>query len=387
MARTWGEPPIFDFDALPHYELGERLGIFDFERAAKISGSRFAILRGDGARLQRALTSFMLDVAREHGYSEVAPPYLVRREAMVGHRAAAQVRGRGVPHRRRPVPHPDRRGAGHQSLRGRDSRGGAAADRARRVHAVLAARGGRRGQGHARIHPPAPVREGGDGPLHHTGDVARRARADHVARRARAAAARPALSRAAHVHRRPRASRSGRSTTSRCGRPGCGSGSRCRRARCSPTSRRDAPTSATARRRRRSRASCTRSTAARSACRARTTRCSRPISSATDRCVIPEPLRAYLGGHGTTCRVVTDDAIDPAWLNDRSAFQLNFVHGLRNPAGLHLQYELDGDRVFTDWTPGTRPRRLSRLHARRPASARCSTTRWAAARRCTGTGW
>jgi seryl-tRNA synthetase len=84
VARTWGDPPAFDFEPLPHYELGERLGIFDFERAAKISGSRFAILCGDGARLQRALTSFMLDVAREQGYSEIAPPYLVRREAMVG---------------------------------------------------------------------------------------------------------------------------------------------------------------------------------------------------------------------------------------------------------------------------------------------------------------
>jgi seryl-tRNA synthetase len=84
VARTWGAPPVFGFDALPHYELGERLGVFDFERAAKISGSRFAVLYGDGARLQRALTSFMLDVAREQGYSEVAPPYLVRREAMVG---------------------------------------------------------------------------------------------------------------------------------------------------------------------------------------------------------------------------------------------------------------------------------------------------------------
>jgi seryl-tRNA synthetase len=84
VARTWGAPPVFDFDALPHYELGERLGVFDFERAAKVSGSRFVVLRGDGARLQRALTSFMLDVAREHGYTEVAPPYLVRRDAMVG---------------------------------------------------------------------------------------------------------------------------------------------------------------------------------------------------------------------------------------------------------------------------------------------------------------
>jgi seryl-tRNA synthetase len=83
VVRTWGEPRRFDFDPLPHYELGERLGIFDFERAAKLSGSRFALLRGDGVRLQRALTSFMLDLAVEdHGYSEVAPPYLVRRAAM-----------------------------------------------------------------------------------------------------------------------------------------------------------------------------------------------------------------------------------------------------------------------------------------------------------------
>ncbi len=84
VARTWGEPPVFDFEAATHYDLGERLGVFDFERAAKLSGSRFVVLRGDGARLQRALTSFMLDVAREHGYTEIAPPYLVRREAMIG---------------------------------------------------------------------------------------------------------------------------------------------------------------------------------------------------------------------------------------------------------------------------------------------------------------
>ena len=84
VARTWGDAPAFSFDPLPHYEIGERLGMFDFERAAKVSGSRFVVLRGDGPRLQRALTSFMLDVAREHGYTELAPPHLVRREAMVG---------------------------------------------------------------------------------------------------------------------------------------------------------------------------------------------------------------------------------------------------------------------------------------------------------------
>ncbi len=83
--RTWGEPPRFDFEPRPHFELGDGLGIFDFERAAKISGARFAILRGEGARLQRGLIAWMLDIAtREHGYTEILPPYLVRRECMVG---------------------------------------------------------------------------------------------------------------------------------------------------------------------------------------------------------------------------------------------------------------------------------------------------------------
>src|SRR5205807_2904412 len=82
--RTWGTPPQFGFDPAPHYQLGERLGVFDFERAAKLSGARFALLKGAGAQLQRALTAFMLDTAGRAGYSEIAPPYLVRREAMVG---------------------------------------------------------------------------------------------------------------------------------------------------------------------------------------------------------------------------------------------------------------------------------------------------------------
>ncbi|MDB5063756.1 MAG: seryl-tRNA synthetase [Chloroflexi bacterium] len=83
--RTWGEPAEFSFTPRAHHDLGDRLGIFDFERAAKISGARFAVLRGEGARLQRALATYMLDMATtRNGYSEVAPPYLVRREAMVG---------------------------------------------------------------------------------------------------------------------------------------------------------------------------------------------------------------------------------------------------------------------------------------------------------------
>ncbi len=85
VVRTFGEPPRFDFQPKPHYELGEALGIFDFERAVKIAGSRFAVLKGEGARLERGLAHLMLDIAtREHGYTEISPPYLVSRECMVG---------------------------------------------------------------------------------------------------------------------------------------------------------------------------------------------------------------------------------------------------------------------------------------------------------------
>ena len=83
--KTWGERPEFDFPALPHWELGERLGILDFERAAKISGSRFVVHYGQGARLERALANFMLDLhTREHGYVEVLPPYMVNSKSLFG---------------------------------------------------------------------------------------------------------------------------------------------------------------------------------------------------------------------------------------------------------------------------------------------------------------
>ncbi|HTX59547.1 MAG TPA: aminoacyl--tRNA ligase-related protein, partial [Verrucomicrobiae bacterium] len=80
--RSWGEPRTFDFEAKPHWELGEALGILDFERAAKLSGSRFAVLKGAGARLSRALAAFFLDRAAQNGYVEIAPPLLVTRATM-----------------------------------------------------------------------------------------------------------------------------------------------------------------------------------------------------------------------------------------------------------------------------------------------------------------
>jgi seryl-tRNA synthetase len=83
--KTWGEKPRFDFEPKPHWELGEGLGILDLERAAKLSGARFAVYMGAGARLERALIGFMLDLhTQKHGYTEVLPPFMVNSKSLFG---------------------------------------------------------------------------------------------------------------------------------------------------------------------------------------------------------------------------------------------------------------------------------------------------------------
>jgi seryl-tRNA synthetase len=83
--HRWGDPPQFDFPAKNHWDIGEELGILDFTRAAKIAGARFALYKDAGARLERALINFMLDLhTQKHGYREVLPPFLVNRDAMTG---------------------------------------------------------------------------------------------------------------------------------------------------------------------------------------------------------------------------------------------------------------------------------------------------------------
>jgi seryl-tRNA synthetase len=83
--RRWGQPREFDFEPKAHWDLGPQLGILDFERAAKISGARFAVYSGVGAKLERALANFMLDVhTREHGYTEILPPFMVNSASLFG---------------------------------------------------------------------------------------------------------------------------------------------------------------------------------------------------------------------------------------------------------------------------------------------------------------
>ncbi len=83
--RRWGTPKAFDFEPLAHWDIGEKLGILDFERGGKVTGARFTFYRGLGSRLERSLINFMLDLhTREHGYTEFFPPFIVNRDSMVG---------------------------------------------------------------------------------------------------------------------------------------------------------------------------------------------------------------------------------------------------------------------------------------------------------------
>ncbi|HEX8960314.1 MAG TPA: serine--tRNA ligase, partial [Geobacteraceae bacterium] len=85
VVRTWGEQPTFSFTPKPHWEIGEALGILDFERGTKLTGARFTLYRGLGARLERALINFMLDLhTGRHKYVEILPPFMVNRESMIG---------------------------------------------------------------------------------------------------------------------------------------------------------------------------------------------------------------------------------------------------------------------------------------------------------------
>ena len=139
--RRWGSPPQFDFAPKPHWELGEELGVLDLERAAKITGARFAVYWDLGAKLERALINFMLDLhTREHGYTEVLPPFLVNSESMYGTGQLPKFRGRlvqGASRRQESLPHSDGGSAGYEPLSRRDARRSAPADLAYSLYALL----------------------------------------------------------------------------------------------------------------------------------------------------------------------------------------------------------------------------------------------------------
>ena len=165
--RRWGTPPKFDFTPKPHWELGAELGILDLERAVKLTGARFAVYWDLGAKLERALANFMLDLhTREHGYTEVLPPYLVNSDSMYGTGQLPKFAADSVSRaawRQGSVADPDGRSSSHESLSRRSAGSGAAADFADGLHAVFSQRGWILRQRCARNYPAASIPESGTG--------------------------------------------------------------------------------------------------------------------------------------------------------------------------------------------------------------------------------
>ena len=184
--KTWGEPPRFAFEPKAHWDIGEALGILDFERAAKITGARFALLKGawapTGAGADQLHAGPAHPPARLH---RGLAPFHGQRRLPARHRPVAQVRRRPVQARGHgPLADSHRRSAGDQHPPGRNP-GGRPADLLHRLHPLLPLRGRLLRHGRPRPHPPAPVRQGGAGEIHPSGDLLRGAGATDRGRRGR----------------------------------------------------------------------------------------------------------------------------------------------------------------------------------------------------------
>ena len=205
LLRTEGEPRAFDFEPLPHWELGERLGIIDFERGAKLSGSRFYVLQGAGARLQRALIAWMLDLhIQKHGYTEFYLPFMVREACMWGAGQLPKLRDNMyhdaeedfwlVPTAEVPLTNLHR----DEILEP-----GALPRRLRGLHSLLPAREDERRPRRARHQARPPVRQGGDVQVRRARALRGRAAVAAGQRRGRLPRPGHPLSRRAALHRRP----------------------------------------------------------------------------------------------------------------------------------------------------------------------------------------
>ena len=173
IVREEGQPRAFDFEPLPHWDLGTKLDIIDFDRGVKLSGTRFYVLKGAGARFQRALITWMLDLhTQKHGYTEVLPPYMVKAEMLVGtgnlpkfgdnlYRDAEEDYW-WIPTAEVPVTN---------LYRDEILDGDATADQARGLHRLLPPREDELGPRRPRHQARAPVRQGRDGQVRPAGDL------------------------------------------------------------------------------------------------------------------------------------------------------------------------------------------------------------------------
>ena len=157
--RKWGEPKKFDFEEKAHWDIGTDLDILDFERAAKIAGTRFTVYKGLGARLERSVINFMLNLhTEEHGFTEILPPFMVNRDAMTGTGQLPKF-GKGF------LPDPYSRSSCNESERQRDNRRGRTAYLLHCIHTMLQKRGRIGRKRHQRPHQTASVQQGGAGKI------------------------------------------------------------------------------------------------------------------------------------------------------------------------------------------------------------------------------
>ncbi len=158
-ARRYGQAPKMSFSPKPHWELGEALGILNFERATKIAGARFAVLTDAGARLERAMINYMLDLhTARHGYREVIPPFLVNRAAMTGTGQLPKFEDDLFRLADEDFfSDPDRGGAADQSPPGRDLVGGPDPAPIHRLHPLFPAGSRVLREGYAGVDPPPPI--------------------------------------------------------------------------------------------------------------------------------------------------------------------------------------------------------------------------------------
>ena len=175
--RRWGAPFKYDFQPKPHWEIGEKTGILDLGAATKITGARFALYKGWGARLERALANFFLDVhTREHGYTEILPPFLVNTASLTGAGqlpkfAADLFKIQDTDFWLTPT-----RSRATQSLSRRNDSGGQAADSRDRLDGLLPVGSGSGGEGYARNLAPASISKGRTFQVRAPGEKLRRAR-------------------------------------------------------------------------------------------------------------------------------------------------------------------------------------------------------------------
>ena len=175
--RRWGAPPKFDFTPRPHWEIAEGAGILDFQRATKIAGTRFAVYRGLGARMERALASFFLDTHTANGYTEILPPFIVNTAALTGvgqlpKFAADMFHLEGTDLWLTPTAEVELTSLYREETLDAD----VAADQALRLDGLFSLRGRRRRKRYARPEAPAPIPKSGNVQIHAAGRKLRGAR-------------------------------------------------------------------------------------------------------------------------------------------------------------------------------------------------------------------